>query len=114
MFEFDWVPEPFRRAEEFATSILDRATSDSLAHEGAGFDDLMTALPVALRTPPPEASFVASLRMRLIAAADQRVEEIRPIDLWRQPRFIIGAASVVSAAAVLVYVARGRTVSRAA
>ena len=60
----------------------------------------------------PDERFVWSLRLRLIAAADQRGPG--EIFTWRQPRFLIGAASIVSAAAVIAYVARSRSQARPA
>ena len=60
----------------------------------------------------PPSEFVDSLRIRLVALADQRAPAVSVVDdappVWRQPRFIVGAAGVVSAAAVLAFVARSR------
>ena len=75
---------------------------------------LVGALRAELRPVEPRAEFVEDLRLRLIAAADQRVVTDESIATWRQPRFIIGAAGLVSAAAVLAFVARSRMTPRAA
>lgn len=74
----------------------------------ARFGALVRALRADLRHHEPDPAFAANLRLRLIAAADQRAPAPLPIALWRQPRFIIGAAGVFSAAAILAYVARSR------
>lgn len=65
------------------------------------------------RLEPPE-QFQAELRLRLIAAADQRAHPEDMPAVWRQPRFIIGAASLVSAAAVIALMARSRLQARPA
>lgn len=70
---------------------------------------IVDALRAQLRPVEPSPDFVASLRLRLVAAADQRgpiLDEAPPA--WRQPRVIIGAAGLVSAAAVIAFVARSR------
>jgi hypothetical protein len=72
------------------------------------FGGLVRALRAELRRHEPDPAFAANLRLRLIAAADQRAPAPVPIALWRRPRFIIGAAGVFSAAAILAYVARSR------
>jgi hypothetical protein len=72
--------------------------------------DLVTTLRAELRPVEPSPEFLSGLRIRLVAAADQRfpaaVDEA--VAAWRQPRFIIGAAGLVSAAAVIAFVARSR------
>jgi hypothetical protein len=81
------------------------------------FGRVVRALRAELHPYEPDAEFVSTLRMRLIAAADQRnvlVPAPVPIAVWRQPRFIVGAAGVLSAAAVLGLIARKRMVARAA
>ncbi|HEV8639146.1 MAG TPA: hypothetical protein VG370_33485 [Chloroflexota bacterium] len=74
----------------------------------SSFGALVRVLRAELRRHEPDPAFAANLRLRLIAAADQRAPAPLPLALWRQPRFIIGAAGVVSAAAILAYVARSR------
>jgi hypothetical protein len=74
----------------------------------AGFGWLVRALRSELPGHEPDPRFAANLRLRLLAAADQRAPAPVPLALWRQPRFIIGAAGVVSAAAILAFVARSR------
>ena len=75
------------------------------------FGRVVRALRAELHPYEPDPEFVSTLRLRLIAAADQRnalaVAPV-PIAVWRQPRFIVGAAGVLSAAAVLAFVARNR------
>ena len=81
------------------------------------FGRVVRALRSELHPYEPDPEFVSTLRMRLIAAADQRnalVAAPVPIAVWRQPRFIVGAAGVLSAAAVLGLIARKRMVARAA
>lgn len=82
------------------------------------FGRVVRALRAELHPYEPDPEFVSTLRMRLIAAADQRnalVPAPVPIALWRQPRFIVGAAGVLSAAAVLGIIARKRlAIARAA
>jgi hypothetical protein len=79
----------------------------------AGLDRLVRALRTHLHGQEPDPAFTASLRVRLLAAADQRAPVPVPLALWRQPRFIIGAAGVFSAAAILAFVARSRLQSAA-
>jgi hypothetical protein len=80
----------------------------------AGLGDVVTALRTELRPVEPSAEFVSGLRLRLVAAADQRVPADEAVAAWRQPRFIIGAAGLVSAAAVIAFVARSRMQVKAA
>jgi hypothetical protein len=62
-----------------------------------------------LRASQPSAEFVDTLRLRLIAAADQRGPVEEHAAAWRQPRYLaLGAAGLVSAAAVIAFVARSR------
>jgi hypothetical protein len=62
-----------------------------------------------LRPVEPSSEFVGNLRVRLVAGADQRVPAEDAPAAWRQPRYIaIGAAGLVSAAAVIALVARSR------
>ena len=79
----------------------------------ARFGALVRALRADLRGHEPDPAFAANLRLRLIAAADQRAPAPVPIALWRRPHFIIGAAGVFSAAAILAFVARSRLQSTA-
>ena len=73
------------------------------------FARVVRALRAELRPYEPDPEFVSTLRMRLIAAADQRnVLAPVPIALWRKPRVIVGAAGVLSAAAVLALLVRNR------
>lgn len=74
---------------------------------------MVHALRRELRLANPDPEYVDALRLRLLAAADQRAP-LEAAVVWRQPAFIIGAASLVSAAAVIAYVARSRAVARAA
>jgi hypothetical protein len=63
----------------------------------------------------PDRLFRESLRLRLIAAADQRPPlEATGLLRWRQSGFLIGAAGIVSAAAVLAVVAHARRGARSA
>ena len=82
------------------------------------YGSLLTLLRADMLPREPDPVFVDNLRMRLIAAADQRAPALvavsSPLVDWRQPRFLIGAAGVVSAAAVIALVARNRMQSRAA
>ena len=73
------------------------------------FGRVVRALRAELHPYEPDPEFVSTLRMRLIAAADQR-EAFAPVPIavWRQPKFLVGAAGVLSAAAVLAFVARNR------
>lgn len=72
------------------------------------FGRVVRAIRAELHPYEPDPAFIANVRMRLIAAADQRAANPLPLAVWRQPRFILGAAGVVSAAAVLALVARNR------
>ena len=73
------------------------------------FGRVVRALRAELHPYEPDPEFVSTLRMRLIAAADQREAFAPvPIALWRQPRVIVGAAGVLSAAAVLALLVRNR------
>jgi hypothetical protein len=73
------------------------------------FGRVVRALRAEFHPYEPDPEFVSTLRMRVIAAADQRnVLAPVPLALWRRPRFIVGAAGVLSAAAVLAFVARNR------
>ena len=78
------------------------------------FGRVVRALRAELHPYEPDPEFVSTLRMRLIAAADQR-EAFAPVPIavWRQPKFIVGAAGVISAAAVLAFVARNRMAASA-
>ena len=78
------------------------------------FGRVVRALRAELHPYEPDPAFVSTLRMRLIAAADQR-ETFAPVPIavWRQPKFIVGAAGVLSAAAVLAFVARNRMAASA-
>jgi hypothetical protein len=68
-----------------------------------------------MRASAPSGEFVETLRLRLIAAADQRRPVEEPAAAWRQPRYLaIGAAGLVSAAAVIAFVARSRAQARQA
>jgi hypothetical protein len=73
------------------------------------FGRVVRAIRAELYPYEPDPAFVSNLRLRLIAAADQR-DALAPVPIavWRQPRFIVGAAGVLSAAAVLAFVARNR------
>jgi hypothetical protein len=89
---------------------------DGLLHADAaaappdpGLGEVAQRLRAELRPVDPSPEFVAGLRLRLVAAADQRAPAVEEaVAAWRQPRFIIGAAGLVSAAAVLAFVARSR------
>ena len=75
------------------------------------FGRIVRALRAELHPYEPDPVFVSNLRLRLLAAADQRYALAPapvPIAVWRQPRFIVGAAGVLSAAAILAFVARNR------
>ena len=69
-----------------------------------------------LRREDPRPEYVDRLRMRLTAAADQRLrgDVIVELPVWRRRPFILGAAGLVSAAAVVALVARSRSQARAA
>jgi hypothetical protein len=110
--------DPVRTAEiEALARYVDSAAShDDFGRVDRGLRATVDAVRRDLRPVEPNAEFVSTLRLRLIAAADQRapvVEMDHPA--WRQPRFLaIGAASLVSAAAVIAFVARSRAQARAA
>ena len=91
----------------YVDALLGGADADAGSIEPS-FGLLARALRSELRRHEPDPAFTRKLRLRLTAAADQRAPVPLPIALWRQPRFIIGAAGVVSAAAILAYVARSR------
>lgn len=101
---------PSPEAEALA-AYVDRALRDETAAPPAdGIDEVVAALRAELRPVEPSPEFVSGLRLRLVAAADQRavVPADEAVAAWRQPRFIIGAAGLVSAAAVIAFVARSR------
>jgi hypothetical protein len=102
-----------REAEALASFVDDvLAAREPTATVEEQLADVVRQLHAELHPVQPPAAFVDGLRARLVALAEQRaptsaVGELSVV-LWRQPRFIIGAAGVVSAAAVLAFVARSR------
>ena len=109
------------RAEDFeavATFVDDflhgRRASDNAPIGDEEVASITHILNMELHGVEPVPEFVESLRIRLIAAADQRVPMDEPAVTWRQPALLIGAASLVSAAAVIAFVARSRMPHRPA
>ena len=109
----DETPSP--EAEALA-AYVDRVVAEEPADSpDPALAPVVRALRVHLRPVEPSAEFVASLRLRLVAAADQRAPAVETTPAaWRQPRYLIGAAGLVSAAAVLAFVARSRLQAKAA
>jgi len=129
---------PWRREDPSAiaaaSDFIDLLNRDELvtpaeaARRGNGLDasgelaDLFVIarqLKVDLAPVAHDLSFEAALRARLLSRAAQRHQLARPPTpvLWRQPRFIVGAATVgslLSVAAVLALVVRGRSQARLA
>ncbi|HZR00332.1 MAG TPA: hypothetical protein VFC93_16130 [Chloroflexota bacterium] len=102
-----------REAEALATFVDDLvAGREPTATVEEPLADVVRLLHAELHPVQPPVAFVDGLRARLVALAEQRAPASAiaepPVVLWRQPRFIIGAAGVVSAAAVLAFVARSR------
>lgn len=109
------------RADDFeavATFVDDflhrRRPSEIPSMTDADLDSVTRALHEGMRSIEPSHAFVDGLRLRLIAAADQRPPIEEPALAWRQPAILIGAASLVSAAAVIAYVTRSKLSHRPA
>jgi hypothetical protein len=105
----DDTPSP--EAEALAAYLDGLIEGDATASApDPALGELAERLHADMRAVEPPADFVAELRLRLVAAADQRhpVVAEESVAAWRQPRFIIGAAGLVSAAAVIAFVARSR------
>jgi hypothetical protein len=103
----DDTPTP--EAEALAAYVDGLVRGEATTPPEPALGEVAQRLRADMRAAEPPAEFVAGLRLRLVAAADQRhpaVEE--SVAAWRQPRFIIGAAGLVSAAAVIAFVARSR------
>jgi len=109
--------DPAREAEidALARYVDGRATDEDTLKLGEPLRATVDALRDDLHASAPSPEFVDTLRLRLIAAADQRGPAEEPAAAWRQPRYLaIGAAGLVSAAAVIAFVARSRLQSRPA
>jgi hypothetical protein len=101
--------------EALARYVEGRATDRDTVRLGQSLRGTVDAVRRDMRASTPSADFVDTLRLRLIAAADQRGPAEEPAAPWRQPRYLaIGAAGLVSAAAVIAFVARSRAQARAA
>ena len=102
--------------EALARYVDGVAGDEELARLGEPLRAIVEAVRRDLPAREPAARFVEHLRLRLIAAADQRVPaEEEHAAAWRQPRYhAIGAASLVSAAAVIAFMARSRAQARPA
>src|SRR5438067_7835667 len=98
---------------DYVDALIGGRQAEAIAPDLAQVVHLLRA---DLRRRDPPSPYVDHLRLRLIAAADQRpgVGIVVSLPAWRQPRFIIGAAGLVSAAAVLAYVTRSRWQAKAA
>ena len=100
------------RAAEIETlaRYVDNASDSAAARLDQPLRLIVNRLRRELRPVEPGPEFVGNLRLRLVAAADQRVVRVEESPAaWRQPRYIaIGAAGLVSAAAVIALVARAR------
>jgi hypothetical protein len=101
--------------EALARYVDGGATEDDRRRLDAALRQTVDVVRADLHPSAPSSEFVDTLRLRLIAAADQR----RPVEehgaAWRQPRYLaIGAAGLVSAAAVIAFVARSRALARQA
>ena len=98
----------------FGDFLHGRRASEDTAIADQEMDSLHRTLHEEMRSAEPATEFVDALRLRLIAAADQRAPADDIVIPWRQPAILIGAASLVSAAAVIAYVARSRMPHRPA
>lgn len=98
--------------ESLARYVDSDATPDDVVRLDESMQRTVAILRGELRSVEPSEQFIGNLRLRLVAMADQRapvaaLEE--PVAPWRQPRYLaIGAAGLVSAAAVIAFVARSR------
>ena len=101
--------------EALARYVDGRALDEDAAGLSESLRQTADAVRRDLRASQPSAEFVDTLRLRLIAAADQRGPVEEHAAAWRQPRYLaIGAAGLVSAAAVIAFVARSRAQARQA
>ena len=109
--------DPAREAEieALARYVEGRATDEDTHRLSPSLRGTIDAVRRDLRASEPSAEFVDTLRLRLIAAADQRGPAEEHAAAWRQPRYLaIGAAGLVSADAVIAFVARSRAQARQA
>jgi hypothetical protein len=109
--------DPAREAEieALARYVDGQATDEDTRKLNEPLRATVDAVRGDMHASTPSTEFVDTLRLRLIAAADQRGPAEEPAATWRQPRYLaIGAAGLVSAAAVIAFVARSRAQARAA
>ena len=109
--------DPAREAEveALARYVDGRRLDEDVERLGGPMRRTVDAVRSELRPVAPSPEFVETLRLRLIAAADQRGPVEEHAAAWRQPRYLaIGAAGLVSAAAVIAFVARSRAQARPA
>jgi hypothetical protein len=108
-------PAEIDAVARYVDSVVRGEPTDQIEVD-SGIRAVVASARAELRSREPGEEFVGTLRLRLIAAADQRVPLIEETPAaWRQPRYIaIGAAGLVSAAAVIAFVARSRIQARPA
>ncbi len=94
------------------SEVVDRVIAGVDEGDGTVWHPIVRLLREMLRPAEPSSDFVEALRLQLIAAADQR--GAAPVEGRISAGLLIGAASLLSAAAVVAYLAHQRAHTRAA
>ncbi|MBM4419827.1 MAG: hypothetical protein FJ033_16205 [Chloroflexi bacterium] len=94
------------------SEVVDRVIAGRDESEVTVWHPIARLLRDGLRPVEPSPEFLEALRLQLIAAADQR--GAAPVEGRISTGLLIGAASLLSAAAVVAYLAHQRAHARAA